>query len=153
MLPTYLAHACLVSHEAHGCGPQLAALTRAVENLAAELAGSRREVDRGLADLERASRAMSEIATRVGHDLRTPLTAILGFSELMSRGRLTNEAMREYAEDINRDARRLSELISSVFDADSPDTRSIAMHRARLGGADLPPGLQLPSVPERPPLS
>lgn len=142
-----------MTQAARGRGPERKALTRSVEKLATDLAASRHEVDAGLLDLERASSAMNEIALRVSHDLRTPLTAILGFSELMSRGRLTNEEMREYAADINRDARRLAELISAVFDTDSPDVRSIATQRARLSGRAIPPGPLLPSAPERTPLS
>ncbi len=68
--------------------------------------------------IEQLSRLRGEFVSIVSHEFRTPLTGVQGFSELMRDEELTIPEMREYASDINKDARRLSSLISDMLDLD-----------------------------------
>ena len=64
-----------------------------------------------------ANRLKSEFISNVTHELKTPLSLIRMFGELLSLGR-TNDAKttREYAEIITRESDRLSRLIDNVLD-------------------------------------
>jgi two-component system phosphate regulon sensor histidine kinase PhoR len=65
----------------------------------------------------RASQLKSDFIANVSHELKTPLSLIRMFGELLATGKYKGEAMgREYAGIINREAERLSHLIDNVLD-------------------------------------
>ncbi|MDP9362675.1 MAG: PAS domain-containing protein, partial [Chloroflexota bacterium] len=70
------------------------------------------------AELERLNRVKSDFVSVVSHEFRTPLTSIQGFSELIRDEELPPEEVREFADDINRNARRLARLTGEMLDLD-----------------------------------
>ena len=65
----------------------------------------------------RLSELKSEFISNVSHELKTPLSIISMFGELLSMGRTRSpEQATEYAEIIRRESVRLSRLIDSVLD-------------------------------------
>ena len=84
---------------------------------------------RAVGELERLNRAKSDFVSVVSHEFRTPLTGIQGFSEMMSEEELTPEEMREYAGDINKDARRLNRMINEMLDLDKMESGRMQLHR------------------------
>jgi len=69
-------------------------------------------------EIAQLSKLRGEFVSTVSHEFRTPLTGIQGFSEIMRDEELSIPEMREYAGDINKDARRLARLISDMLDLD-----------------------------------
>lgn len=63
-----------------------------------------------------AERLKSDLIATVSHELRTPLAAVLGYSEVLGYRDLDPEKRREYARTINREAGRLSRLVSDLLD-------------------------------------
>ena len=72
---------------------------------------------RQLMDKERESeRTKNELITNVAHDLRTPLTSIIGYLELLSGPVKLNEEMRKKYLDITyKKSKRLQKLIEDLF--------------------------------------
>lgn len=68
------------------------------------------------ADAERASRLKDEFLSTLGHELRAPLNAILGWSRLMESGRLGQEEVRRGGETIARNVRTLAQLVDDLLD-------------------------------------
>jgi two-component system phosphate regulon sensor histidine kinase PhoR len=65
----------------------------------------------------RANQLKSDFIANVSHELKTPLSLIRMFAELLALGKLkTPEKGREYAEIITRESERLSHLIDNVLD-------------------------------------
>jgi len=65
----------------------------------------------------RANELKSEFISNVSHELKTPLSIISMFGELLSMGRTSSpDQAREYAEIIRRESSRLSRLIDNVLD-------------------------------------
>lgn len=56
-----------------------------------------------------------EFSANVSHELKTPLTAISGYSEIMENGMATQEDMIHFAGEIHRNANRLLELINDTI--------------------------------------
>ena len=56
-----------------------------------------------------------EFSANVSHELKTPLTSISGFAELMKEGLVPVEKMREFSGDIYRESRRLIDLIDDII--------------------------------------
>ena len=64
-----------------------------------------------------ANQLKSEFISNVSHELKTPLSLIRMFGELLALGKVKSEASgREYAEIITRESERLSHLIDNVLD-------------------------------------
>lgn len=71
------------------------------------------------AHAERASSQKTEFLARVSHEVRTPLNAIIGFSELMldeKFGPIGNERYRDYLRDINRSGNHVLDLVNDLLD-------------------------------------
>ena len=63
-----------------------------------------------------AIRANNELLTSISHDIRTPLTSIIGYSEMMTDERTTsNEELKKYAGICKDKAYRLKELTDTLF--------------------------------------
>ena len=79
-------------------------------------------------EIEQLSKLRSEFVSIVSHEFRTPLTGIQGFSEMMRDEELTMPNMREYAGDINKDARRLARLITDMLDLDRMESGQMTLN-------------------------
>lgn len=64
----------------------------------------------------RAERMKSELITNVSHDLKTPLTSILNYSDLLCQEHLTPDEANDYAKIIYQKGMRLKNLTSDLFD-------------------------------------
>ena len=72
---------------------------------------------RQLMDKERESeRTKNELITNVAHDLRTPLTSIIGYLELLSGpAKLNEEMQKKYLDITYKKSKRLQKLIEDLF--------------------------------------
>ena len=72
---------------------------------------------RQLMDRERESeRTKNELITNVAHDLRTPLTSIIGYLELLSGPvKLNEEMQKKYLDITYKKSKRLQKLIEDLF--------------------------------------
>ncbi|MGB6450582.1 MAG: ATP-binding protein [Steroidobacteraceae bacterium] len=67
-------------------------------------------------DAESSSRRRDEFLSTLGHELRAPLNAILGWSRLLESGRLAQEEVRRGGETIARNVRALAQLVDDLLD-------------------------------------
>ena len=65
---------------------------------------------------EKASRLKDEFLATVSHELRTPLNSILGWGQILTTGKLTDEERRNALDTIYRNARSQSQLIDDLLD-------------------------------------
>ena len=73
------------------------------------------ELHRAREQAERANRAKSEFVSRMSHEMRTPLNAVLGFAQLLEEEDLTAE-QRDSVSRIAHGGRHLLELVNDVLD-------------------------------------
>ncbi|MCA6118127.1 PAS domain S-box protein [Bradyrhizobium sp. WSM 1738] len=74
---------------------------------------------------ERAANAKADVLARISHEVRTPLNAIIGFSEVMIGerfGALGNERYREYLKDIRASGERVVAIINDLLDISRIET-------------------------------
>ena len=89
--------------------------------------------------LEEADRVKTDFVANMSYELRTPLTSIGGFAELLGggyAGDLTPKA-RDYVSAILESVQRLSKLINDVLDLTTGDTRGVALEKERVDIAGL----------------
>ena len=85
----------------------------------------------------RAERMKTELITNVSHDLKTPLTSILSYSDLLCQMELTPEEANDYAKIIHQKGLRLKNLTSDLFDISKVRSGVEQMNCERLDAATL----------------
>ena len=70
-----------------------------------------------------------EFTANVSHELKTPMTAISGFAELMKEGLVPPEKMREFSGDIYRECSRLISLVDDIIDLSKLDEGSVPLEK------------------------
>ncbi len=70
-----------------------------------------------------------EFTANVSHELKTPLTSISGFAELMKDGMVPQETVPEFAADIYREAQRLISLVEDIIHLSRLDENAAPMDR------------------------
>ena len=86
------------------------------------------------AALEEADRVKTDFVANMSYELRTPLTSIGGFTEMLSAGyagKLTPTAA-DYVDAILEAVARLSKLVDDVLDLTTGDTRPVALEHERV---------------------
>lgn len=89
---------------------------------------------RRLMDKEReAERSKNELITNVAHDLRTPLTSILGYLELLSgKVVLPPDMQKKYIDIAYSKAKRLEKLIEDLFGFTKMNYGKLSMHVSKV---------------------
>ncbi len=64
----------------------------------------------------KAERMKSMLITNVSHDLKTPLTSIINYADLLSKEKLSPDEANDYVKIIQQKGERLKQLTSDLFD-------------------------------------
>ncbi|PFX69971.1 two-component sensor histidine kinase [Bacillus cereus] len=76
-----------------------------------------KELENTFEQERRLERTKNELITNVSHDLRTPLTSIIGYIDLLKRGQYnSNTQLQEYLETTYSKSQRLKYLIDELFE-------------------------------------
>ncbi|HDX9494256.1 HAMP domain-containing sensor histidine kinase [Bacillus thuringiensis] len=76
-----------------------------------------KELEHTFEQERRLERTKNELITNVSHDLRTPLTSIIGYIDLLKRGQYDSKAqLQEYLETTYLKSQRLKYLIDELFE-------------------------------------
>jgi len=73
----------------------------------------------------------------VTHEMRTPLTAIQGSSELMGRYNLTDEKRKQIADMINQESKRLARMIQTFLDVERLSDGQLELKREPIPAREL----------------
>ena len=91
-------------------------LCAAVSEAAREVMG---EAQQARAEAERASEAKTAFLARISHEIRTPISAIMGFAEVMMEerfGPLGSERYKEYLKDVHSSGAHVLSLVNDLLD-------------------------------------
>ena len=84
------------------------------------------------------TRLQSEFVSTVSHEFRTPLTSIRQLSEMLARGRVPTEDLRQQSYDIlSHESERLQRLVESLLDFGRIEAGAMTYRFERLDGASL----------------
>ena len=74
------------------------------------------------------NRMKSDLVSTVNHELRTPLSSIMGFTERMLHAELSPEKQRKYLQVIFSESERLSEMVNHFLDLQEIENQSQKYH-------------------------
>ena len=104
----------------------LPALKKHEENLQSIQSGIQKAVD----EQTRAERMKTELITNVSHDIKTPLTSIVNYVDLLEKEDIQPEKAKEYVDVLNRQAARLKKLTEDLVEASKASSGSLPVHLA-----------------------
>ena len=76
----------------------------------------------------KSEKTKSELITNVSHDLKTPLTAIITYINLLKQENITKEERDSYIEVLDRKSMRLKELIEDLFEISKANSGTVTLH-------------------------
>lgn len=82
-------------------------------------------------------RMQADLITNVSHDIRTPLTSIINYVNLLKRERITQEPARGYIEVLDTKAQRLKQLTDDLLEASKISSGNIILENSRLDLTEL----------------
>lgn len=96
-----------------------------------DFAESLNNINRGLQtaidDKMRSERFKTELITNVSHDIKTPLTSIVNYVDLIKKEDCDNQKINEYIEVLDRQSNRLKKLIEDLVEASKASTGNLSV--------------------------
>lgn len=107
-------------------GPK--ALKRIADDLKNIQHGVKQSVDKAV----KSERMKAELITNVSHDLKTPLTSIISYVDLLSQDNITEEQRKKYLDILKDKSDRLKVLIEDLFEVSKASSGSVELHMVNL---------------------
>ena len=89
-------------------------------------------LDLAIEDALKSERLKTELITNVSHDLKTPLTSIINYSDLLSKDDNSEEQVKEYSKVINDKSNKLKVLIEDLFEVSKATSNNIELNKQEL---------------------
>ncbi|RUS52530.1 hypothetical protein QI30_17395 [Kurthia sp. 3B1D] len=94
-------------------------------------------VDESMAEKQNSERMKTELITNVSHDLRTPLTAMMTYTDLLKNPALTAEEHAKYIEVLDAKTQKLKVLIDDLFDVTKMASGQVELHKQTIDYVQL----------------
>lgn len=95
-------------------------------------------LDQSMQEERKAAKAKQELITSVSHDLRTPLTSIVGYMDLIERDQYKDEVeLRHYTNIVFSKAKRLQKLIEDLFEYTRTLHGAMVIHKEKVDLGEL----------------
>jgi signal transduction histidine kinase len=106
-------------------GSEISSIATGINNIAEGLSGAvRKEV--------KSERMKTELITNISHDLKTPLTSILTYVDLLKKEEGLSGAARKYVDVLDMKSNRLKALTDDLFEAAKASSGDIAINMTRI---------------------
>ncbi|MBO6015474.1 MAG: HAMP domain-containing histidine kinase [Lachnospiraceae bacterium] len=95
--------------------------------------GIRQAVEQSMKD----ERMKADLITNVSHDIKTPLTSIINYVDLLKREHVEDETIRGYIEVLDSKSQRLKQLTDDLVEASKISSGNIVLHMEQLNVVEL----------------
>lgn len=85
----------------------------------------------------KSERLKTELITNVSHDIKTPLTSIINYVDLLKQENIQNEKAKEYIEVLDNKSQRLKKLIEDLVEASKTSSGNIKINKEVLNVKEL----------------
>ncbi|MDW0118218.1 HAMP domain-containing sensor histidine kinase [Sporosarcina thermotolerans] len=80
----------------------------------------------------KSERLKTELITNVSHDLRTPLTSIITYTDLLKDENITSEERAKYVDILDKKSQRLKTLIEDLFEVSKMASGNLELNKQRV---------------------
>ncbi|MCR4715603.1 MAG: GHKL domain-containing protein [Lachnospiraceae bacterium] len=94
-------------------------------------------LDNAVAASIKDERMKAELITNVSHDIKTPLTSIINYVDLIKREKITDEPVKGYVDVLDQKSQRLKQLIEDLLEASKASTGNIELNPTTLNLHEL----------------
>ncbi|MCQ2533946.1 MAG: sensor histidine kinase [Clostridia bacterium] len=85
-------------------------------------------VSNAVEDKLRSEKMRTELITNVSHDIKTPLTSVINYADLITKEECNNPRIYDYCQVLSRQSIKLKKLIEDLIEASKASTGNITMH-------------------------
>ena len=108
-----------------------------LKNHAEELNNLGQAISTAVDDRLKSEHFKAELITNVSHDLKTPLTSIINYVDLLKKEPIDDPTVQEYIEVLDRKSQRLKKLTEDLVEASKASTGNMTVIRERIGLVQL----------------
>lgn len=101
-------------------------------NFAEDVANIQEGFKNAVDDAVKGERMKAELITNVSHDLKTPLTSIISYVDLLKKEELENERAGAYVEVLYEKSYRLKQLIEDLIEASKASSGNLTVEKMRV---------------------
>ncbi|MBO5398253.1 MAG: HAMP domain-containing histidine kinase [Clostridia bacterium] len=85
----------------------------------------------------KSERLKTELITNVSHDIKTPLTSIINYVDLIKKENVENEKVKEYIEILDNKSQRLKKLTEDLVEASKASSGNVSLNFENIGIIEL----------------
>ena len=89
-------------------------------------------LDKAVEEATKSQRMRTELITNVSHDLKTPLTSIINYSDLLNKDSSNSQKAKEYSKIIYDKSLRLKTLIEDLFEVSKASSENIQLNLEKI---------------------
>lgn len=93
--------------------------------------------ENAIQDRMKSERMKAELITNVSHDIKTPLTSIINYVDLLKQENIQDEKAREYIEILENKSHRLKKLTEDLVEASKVSTGNISLNLEKINIVEL----------------
>lgn len=93
--------------------------------------------ENAIQDRMKSERMKAELITNVSHDIKTPLTSIINYVDLLKQENIQDEKAREYIEILENKSHRLKKLTEDLVEASKVSTGNISLNFEKINIVEL----------------
>ena len=94
-------------------------------------------IEKAIQDRMKSERLKAELITNVSHDIKTPLTSIINYVDLLKKEPIENENAKEYIEILDSKSQRLKNLTEDLIEASKVSTGNISLRIEKINIVEL----------------
>ena len=94
-------------------------------------------MSRAVSERMKSERFKTELITNVSHDLKTPLTSIVSYVDLLKKEPIESESAQEYIDVLDRQSQKLKKLTADLVDASKASSGALPVHSEKLDLGEL----------------
>ena len=107
------------------------------QNVATSINNISEGIETAVQERMKSERLKAELITNVSHDIKTPLTSIINYSDLLKNEKIDNEKANEYIEIIYSKSQRLKRLTEDLIEASKIQTGNVSLKKEKINIIEL----------------
>ena len=112
-------------------------ISASYQPLARNVVGIQSNIRRAVSEAVKGERMKTDLITNVSHDLKTPLTSMITYVDLLKHEDLQNPKAKEYVRVLDDKSHRLKQLIEDLVEASKVSSGNVRVERHRLNLREL----------------